>query len=339
MKQCKNCSAPFTPKHHSQVYCIDKCNKEAKNKMHQIGRQYKKNTENYTSFLEKNFLMCTQEPYQLTTVGFNSVMSWVDIIKKFGKFDEFYEYLIKDYKQFKNKTDKQNLQLFCREHPLITYRILQSIGLDKILKEAKVTKLRYTEYEYNINFIYIMRQMGRLPLYSEFIEFSKITLEAYKLRFNLKGYDEIVRMYSSDEEFQFYKTNSRSHKSKVAREAGKLSAKYNDKDYEKEFRRVFNFCLKEFAEYPPRRLFNLISNIDESSYRNRYKLSWTNVCIKYGYIVQNTYRRQNVNVKVISERVGHRSIQITLDKYSHVLPSMQKHVADELGKLFKVKEM
>ncbi|MFE4140377.1 tyrosine-type recombinase/integrase [Peribacillus sp. YIM B13472] len=49
--------------------------------------------------------------------------------------------------------------------------------------------------------------------------------------------------------------------------------------------------------------------------------------------------KQNVNVKVISERVGHTSIQITLDKYSHVLPSMQKHVADELDNLFKSKEM
>ncbi|GAB6259504.1 hypothetical protein PSKAS_50270 [Peribacillus sp. N1] len=49
--------------------------------------------------------------------------------------------------------------------------------------------------------------------------------------------------------------------------------------------------------------------------------------------------KQNVNVKVISERVGHTSIQITLDKYSHVLPSMQKHVADELDNLFKIKEM
>lgn len=48
---------------------------------------------------------------------------------------------------------------------------------------------------------------------------------------------------------------------------------------------------------------------------------------------------QNVNVKVISERVGHTSIQITLDKFSHVLPSMQKHVAEELDNLFKVKEM
>ncbi|PRT05149.1 hypothetical protein C6356_17025 [Bacillus wiedmannii] len=33
---------------------------------------------------------------------------------------------------------------------------------------------------------------------------------------------------------------------------------------------------------------------------------------------------QNVNVKLISSRLGHASIKTTLDIYSHVLPSMDK---------------
>ncbi|MED4005007.1 site-specific integrase [Priestia aryabhattai] len=44
--------------------------------------------------------------------------------------------------------------------------------------------------------------------------------------------------------------------------------------------------------------------------------------------------QQGINVKVISERVGHSSIQITLNQYSHVLPSMQQEVADKLDNLF-----
>lgn len=39
------------------------------------------------------------------------------------------------------------------------------------------------------------------------------------------------------------------------------------------------------------------------------------------------------NVKVISERLGHASIQITLDTYAHVLPSMQKQAANTLQRL------
>ena len=40
------------------------------------------------------------------------------------------------------------------------------------------------------------------------------------------------------------------------------------------------------------------------------------------------------NIKVVSERLGHASIAITLDTYSHVLPTMQKAAADKIQRLF-----
>lgn len=43
------------------------------------------------------------------------------------------------------------------------------------------------------------------------------------------------------------------------------------------------------------------------------------------------------NIKVISERLGHESIKITLDTYSHVLPSMEEHTSILLDNIFKNK--
>jgi integrase len=40
-----------------------------------------------------------------------------------------------------------------------------------------------------------------------------------------------------------------------------------------------------------------------------------------------------VSPKVVSERLGHSSIQITLDTYSHVLPTMQADAVTRLGSL------
>lgn len=40
--------------------------------------------------------------------------------------------------------------------------------------------------------------------------------------------------------------------------------------------------------------------------------------------------RANVHPKVVSERLGHSSIAITLDTYSHVIPSMQRDAADAI---------
>lgn len=39
---------------------------------------------------------------------------------------------------------------------------------------------------------------------------------------------------------------------------------------------------------------------------------------------------RDVNVKVVSEMLGHSSISITLDIYSHVLPDMQEKAAKAL---------
>jgi integrase len=42
---------------------------------------------------------------------------------------------------------------------------------------------------------------------------------------------------------------------------------------------------------------------------------------------------QNVHPKVVQERLGHAQIHITLDTYSHVLPSMQKDATARLDRL------
>jgi integrase len=41
----------------------------------------------------------------------------------------------------------------------------------------------------------------------------------------------------------------------------------------------------------------------------------------------------NVNPKVVSERLGHSKIQVTLDTYSHLLPTMQDGAADQMERL------
>jgi len=43
---------------------------------------------------------------------------------------------------------------------------------------------------------------------------------------------------------------------------------------------------------------------------------------------------QGVHPKVVQERLGHSQISLTLDTYSHVLPSMQKEATAKLDALF-----
>jgi integrase len=43
---------------------------------------------------------------------------------------------------------------------------------------------------------------------------------------------------------------------------------------------------------------------------------------------------QGIHPKIVSERLGHASIGITLDTYSHVLPTLQQEAADAFDELF-----
>jgi integrase len=42
----------------------------------------------------------------------------------------------------------------------------------------------------------------------------------------------------------------------------------------------------------------------------------------------------NVNAKIVSERLGHSSIELTLNTYSHVLPTMQAKAALAMDAVF-----
>jgi integrase len=42
-----------------------------------------------------------------------------------------------------------------------------------------------------------------------------------------------------------------------------------------------------------------------------------------------------VHPKMVQERMGHSTIAMTMDIYSHVMPSMQQEVAEKIDDLFK----
>jgi hypothetical protein len=43
--------------------------------------------------------------------------------------------------------------------------------------------------------------------------------------------------------------------------------------------------------------------------------------------------QQGIHPKIVQERLGHADISLTLNTYSHVLPSMQQEAADKLDEL------
>jgi integrase len=48
--------------------------------------------------------------------------------------------------------------------------------------------------------------------------------------------------------------------------------------------------------------------------------------------------KAGVHPKVVSERLGHANIGITLDIYSHVLPGLQETAAEKFDRIFEADE-
>jgi len=43
---------------------------------------------------------------------------------------------------------------------------------------------------------------------------------------------------------------------------------------------------------------------------------------------------QNIHPKIVSERLGHSTIALTMNTYSHVMPTMQEEAANKVDELF-----
>ena len=55
------------------------------------------------------------------------------------------------------------------------------------------------------------------------------------------------------------------------------------------------------------------------------------------YVLRHTHATMllsaGVHPKIVAERLGHASVRMTLDVYSHVVPTMQREVAGQVGSL------
>jgi integrase len=45
--------------------------------------------------------------------------------------------------------------------------------------------------------------------------------------------------------------------------------------------------------------------------------------------------RAGIHPKVVSERLGHSTVAVTLDVYSHAIPSMQREAADAVAAILR----
>jgi len=300
IKLCLSCKNPIEEENLHLNYCIrckahnDKFNKlqsdKRKEKAYEIAKHH---IEEYTKYNGKT----------LTPEGFNEVSpitakkiiqsfrgkTWIDILRLFNKDNEFKEYIKEEYLYYLKDNKDGSFTDFLKIHKYITYQVVKSFGIKELLEYCEQKYYRNKNKDYEDNFINIKNNLGYIPLYSEFKILSKITLTNYAKRFNLKTevYNNIVKMYSNDDEYNNYLTKQKEHKSKIGKQTCNIGKTLLTlEDLENEFKYIFNKCFIETGEYPSMKLFSKLSKHTDKTYREKLNMRWSEICKYYGYPTQ-----------------------------------------------------
>jgi hypothetical protein len=297
---CINCGKTIDNAYVYTLFC-DEC--EQKNLNGEFENVFIVNPKYSVLDYEKNFLEVTNEPFKLTTKGFNEFSKikvfayrnyfhkkWIDVVKSHGKFDELYDYIKSELIKFQQETGLEGVRAFSDNHKYIEASLIDQIGRKKLTQDCGFKQKRYTDQEMTSNFNDVKNIFGYVPACTEFISVSKIDYYTYSKRFKLLGtndvYDNIVKHYCSPEEFEQYKIHKEEYKiegSKKAAQNNSYPHRLSDEQLEQEFKQVFENYYQGNGKYPTRRKFNELSKHDDSVYRRKYNMKWSEIGAMYGY--------------------------------------------------------
>lgn len=316
---CIQCGELMIGVHPSKKYCSI-CAIKRRNKG-QLVRSWTKPMKQFSDeILKDNFYSVVREDFHLTPKGFDGVskynsytylnyfnISWCEILKLFNKDKDLLNYIIKEFKIFINNTNSKSIKLFGVDHDYLSENLIKYYGNETIseLSGIKYSKKNYKFEDLNSNFVGLINDHGRVPLFAEFKKMSSISLSAYTSILNLKGdvYNQIVKMFSSEDQYNDYIKFRSEYKSETGRKIANINKTILSlDDLEIEFRKVFDKCFKDTDKYPSARLFDKLSKHDSSTYRKKLNLRWSDVVKSYGYpIYQDKYVFENYVLKHISK--------------------------------------
>jgi len=301
VKICLSCKKQIEEENLHINYCVkckaknDKYNKiQKENNAQKSFKQAKEYIEEYTKENGKTLTpngFSEKCPISATSI-IRSIKgkTWVDILTMFGKGEQLKEYIKEEYLKFLDASDIISFYKFTKQHKYITYTFIKSsFNMRELLDYCGRKILRNETEDYRINFNTIKINLGYIPLHPDFMKLTNISVTSYMNKFGFKGkvYDNIVKMYSTDDEFKEYRNRQQINKIEVGKQTcnmGKTLLTLDD--LELEFRKVFDKCFEETECYPSKRLFSKLSNHDDKTYREMLNMNWTDICKYYGYPTQ-----------------------------------------------------
>lgn len=196
--------------------------------------------------------------------------------------------------------DLQQVKLFLKEAEGVSrYCIFFDIALTSGMRKGEILGLRKKDIDWNNNCIRITQTLSNDG--KEIMPYTKTKAGSRSIdlpKETMKQLKKHCEMVNTEKEST---SNYHDHDLVICNEFGKPANSNN-------IRRIFRAIAKR-AELPKIRIHDM---------RHTHA---------------TLLLLQGVNPKIVSERLGHADVRITLDTYSHLLPSMQKETAENFGKM------
>ena len=221
-------------------------------------------------------------------------MGKLEVGMKFSNLRQVFQFLGIENEYFGRQKNKElKLSEFCKWHKINKHSLI----VDEVFEERKSLYQEQKTYsldDLKDNFVSLYNKFGRVLTYNEFVDNTNISLTTYCKRLNLSGqvYEILISMYLSEKIKNEYLRDRKEFWKEIGSTKGVLNfIKYTEDDLDKNFKNIFEYYYDNYNSYPTRRVFNSVSQIDDSLYRKRLNMKWSEICKHYGY--ENSVRNKN----------------------------------------------
>ncbi|WP_438312442.1 hypothetical protein [Sporosarcina sp. FA9] len=249
-----------------------------------------------------------QSPISSVSIIKGLNICWKDLLERYDKLEELFDYAVVEYKKHAYKNGKANSTKFTKEHPYLKqYTFSNVIDIKKVRQAGGFINNsyngQYNEYLLKRHFKKVKEIIGDIPSVSQFIKYGKILPSIYCDYFGVEGqrWEEVLEIIIEDKnELERHLISRDLLYKKIAIENLRKYQIENTISYtvlETEYKKVFDFFYTNYGTHPTRRLFNEHSVFSDMTYRKKLKLRWSEVASYYGYTLQE----RNVTEKVFLE--------------------------------------
>ena len=234
-------------------------------------------------------------------------MNKLEVGMIFSNLRQAFQFLGIENEYFGRQKNKElKLSEFCNWHKINKHSLI----IDEVFEERKSfyqEQKTYSLDDLRDNFISVYNMFGRVPTYNEFDENTSISINTYASKLGLRGtvYDTLIEIYLSKEERDKYRESMNEYRRELGRTKGvKNFVKYTDVELQDNFKNVFDYYYQKYNSYPTRKIFNCVTKIDESVYRARYKMKWSELCEHYGYKTTVRFKAEHLALEMCKDILG-----------------------------------